>query len=100
MIAHHVLRCHYDSYIPPILPGQSSRSHWNVLNSPCSFFKLPWLVEVYIAEDALTHECSRSSGLTPLICDAEMGSLVSVKLLLDSGVDPNIAECDGWTPLH
>lgn len=39
-------------------------------------------------------------GQTPLMAAVLSGSTEAVKLLLDNGADPNIAEQDGYTPMH
>jgi len=65
-----------------------------------SYFNLPWLVELCIAEDASSVNSVCFSRDTPLIWAAEMGSVGCAKLLLDAGTDPNKVESDGWSALH
>lgn len=62
-------------------------------------FNLPWFVAEYIHRQIGIDDIA-DCGDTALIWGSEVGCTESVKLLLQAGVDPDIVEYDGWSPLH
>lgn len=65
-----------------------------------AYYNLPWLVDFYILQDPNSVHSENFTHGTPLTWGAEMGSIESVRKLLEAGADPNRVEIDGWSPLH
>ena len=61
---------------------------------------LPYFAEILIEAGANYNFKEKSLGKTSLRAAAHFGQTEMVQLLLDKGLDPNVRDDWGWTPLH
>lgn len=67
--------------------------HWAVFGNDPALLALSYLPDV-----GLNPRCS--SGRTPLSWATALGESKAQQWLLERGADPNLADDDGWSPLH